>query len=210
MSTDQRSKASGIFDLDTAVARDTLFDYPAAEPSPHHWDVGAADDRRPETADAFSVWVASVAGDLALSAPKDRDLPERDRGSIPDPGADPLSFLLSKKALGSCNPAWERMLPGFYAFSYSPPSEGVRLLSVLYSRAHDPAGDLQIDHRAGYRSEPDACIVDRFFAAGFEEDGNNRARLAYVANHVDLRDLVCTTREDLQVLYQNILKSRIH
>ena len=102
------------------------------------------------------------------------------------------------------------LLPGFYAFCYNPPDQGIRLLVALYSHALDPRGDSRIDHRAGYRSEPGVCIVDRFFAAGFEEGGDNSARLAYVASHVDLRDLVCTTREDLHALYRNILKSRIN
>ena len=190
------------------MTEDTLFDYAAALPLPIH----ASDEAPARTPHehAFRAWVAAVAKDLALSAPKDLDLPERDRGCIPDPGEDPLSFLLSKKALGSHYPAGKGMLPGFYAFHYDPPDQGIRLLVALYSHALYPQGDSGIDHRAGYRSVPGICIIDRFFAAGFEEDGNNRVRLAYVANHVDLRDLVCTTQEDLQVLYQNILKSRIH
>ena len=184
------------------MTEDTLFDHLEATP------IHAPDTRLPGTARAFSEWVAAVAKDLSLSAPQDRNIPEGDRGCIPDPGEDPLSFLLSKKALGSHYPE-EGMLPGFYAFSYDPPDQGIRLVRVLYSRTHDPRGDLRIDHRAGYTAQPGVCVLDRFFA-GFEEEGNNIAGPAYVAKNVDIRHLVCDTRRDLEILHQNLLKSRIH
>jgi hypothetical protein len=157
---------------------------------------------------AFAAWVRAVAQDLALSAPKDADLPEGERDLELDPVRDPLAYLLSKKALGSHYPGEMVALPGFYAFSYDPLDQGVRLLSVLYSRAHDPAGGLSIDHRAGYRAEPGVCRAERFFAAGFIEQGANGAELAYAANHVSIRDLVCWCREDLEALYRRVLECR--
>lgn len=166
------------------------------------------EDDPSETRCAFAAWVAAVAQDLAPSAPKDRDLPQEDQGLDLDPKTDPLSYLLSKKALGSHYPGEMVALPGFYAFHDNPLDQGVWLLSVLYSRAHDPEGDLRIDHRAGYRTEPGVCRVERFFAAGSVEDGDNRAELAYTANHINIRHLVCRTQEDLESLYTRILDNR--
>ena len=155
---------------------------------------------------AFAVWVADVAAQLAKSAPKNKDLPASATGRDLNPDG-PLQFLISKKILGPHYESSTLAFPGFYAFHDVPSNQGVRLLSTLYSRAIDPEGDLGIDHRAGYRSEPGECIVGRYFAAGFREKGPSEAELAYAANHVDLRTLVCRTQADLERLYAKIVRA---
>jgi hypothetical protein len=159
---------------------------------------------------AFSAWAADVAQGLAVSAPADIHLPKNDDAPVPDPVADPIGFLLSKKALGSHYPGEHVSLPGHYAFSYNPLDQRVVLLNVLYSRAHEPVETLTIDHRAGYRAyEPGVCRVERFFAAGFIEKGENKAELVYSENHINIRSLVCRTQEDLKALYMKILQSKL-
>lgn len=157
---------------------------------------------------AFSTWVAAVACGLTEDLPKDTDLPSSatTRDLHPD---GPLDLLLSLKVLGPHYESKTLAFPGFYAFHDRPADQGVRLLGTLYSKAIDPRGDLGIDHRAGYRREPGECIVGRYFAAGFVEHGENEAELAYCANHIDLRKLVCRTQEELEVLYQKVLQAKL-
>lgn len=157
---------------------------------------------------AFADWVERTATELAKSAPKDRDISRYINGAELTPER-PLEFLLSIKALGPNYDSTTLAFPGFYAFYDTPSDQGVILLSTLYSKAIDLAGDLGIDHRAGYRREPGECIVGRYFAAGFKERDESKAELAYSENHIDLRNLVCRDQEDLEALYLKILQSKL-
>ena len=56
-----------MIDYDMDVAGDTLFDHPTAEPPPRHPKDGAADDRQPETTDAFHAWAATGSGSWSQS-----------------------------------------------------------------------------------------------------------------------------------------------
>jgi hypothetical protein len=198
---------------------DTLFDHQVEHQEEHEDQVEAIRCRtlapdcgcsRKVGTCAFSTWAVAVSHGLAISAPADINLPKNDAAPVPDPVADPLGFRLSKKALGSHYPGERVSLPGHYAFSYNPLDQGVVLLNVLYSRAHEPVETLTIDHRAGYRAyEPGVCRVERFFAAGFIEKGENKAELVYSENHINIRALVCRTQEDLEALYRKIMQSRI-
>ena len=159
---------------------------------------------------AFAAWAVTVAQKLAASAPADRNLPDSDDVPVPDPTNDPVGFLLSKKALGSHYPGELVALPGHYAFSYNPTDQGVMLLNALYSSAHDPLQTQAIDHRAGFRAyEPGVSRVERFFAAGFLDKGEKGAELAYSESTINIRELVCRTQEDLEILYQKILQSLV-
>lgn len=165
----------------------------------------------------FASWATAVAADLALSAPDKVSEKEPEGGypsGYPDEGT-PVAFLLSQKALGAHYPDPEAAFPGFYAFSYNPLDQGIRLISTLYSRAHaantgSGAGSGArgpVEHRVGYRVEPGLFRPENFFAAGVVRREDATADLVYAVEPIDIKSLICRTQEDLEVLFARIVSA---
>ena len=157
------------------------------------------DRLRPARADgalracAFCAWIRAVSRDL--SAELSRPLPDED-------GASGIAFLLGPHAL---MPAGGNAgLPRFYAMDPQPITVGVRLLGALYAHAHDPGGAGGLAHRIGFDHAPRTCVVDRFFAIGF--DG---AAFAYRAEGLDMHEFGCRSTQDLRDVYDRVLSARV-